>query len=40
MTTVGQTITGNVVIDGQFDVDNISDQMETVYCNKFSGGIN
>ena len=40
MTTVGQTITGNVVIDGQFDIDNISISGNGIIATNSGGGIN
>ena len=40
MTTVGQTITGNVVIDGQFDIDNISISGNGIIATNSNGGIN
>ena len=40
MTTIGQTITGNVVIDGQFDVDNISINGNGIIATNSGGGIN
>ena len=40
MTTVGQTITGNVVITGQFDVDNISISGNGIIATNSGGGIN
>ena len=39
MTTVGQTITGNVVIDGQFDIDNISISGNGIIATNSGGGI-
>ena len=40
MTTIGQTITGNVVVDGQFDVDNISINGNGIIATNSNGGIN
>ena len=40
MTTIGQTITGNVVIDGQFDIDNISISGNGIIATNSGGGIN
>jgi len=40
MTTVGQTITGNVVIDGQLDIDNISISGNGIIATNSGGGIN
>ncbi len=40
MTTVGQTVTGNVTIDGQFDVDNISINGNGIIATNSNGGIN
>jgi hypothetical protein len=40
MTTVGQTVTGNVVIDGQFDIDNISISGNGIIATNSGGGIN
>jgi len=39
MTTVGQTITGDVVIDGQFDIDNISINGNGIIATNSNGGI-
>ena len=40
MTTIGQTITGNVAITGQFDVDNISISGNGIIATNSGGGIN
>ena len=40
MTTVGQTITGNVVIDGQLDIDNIAINGNGIIATNSGGGIN
>tara|TARA_B100001057_G_scaffold27524_1_gene25295 strand:- start:229 stop:1737 length:1509 start_codon:yes stop_codon:yes gene_type:complete len=40
MTTVGQTITGNVVIDGRIDVDNIAISGNGIIATNSGGGIN
>ena len=40
MTTVGQTVTGNVAIDGQLDIDNISINGNGIIASNSNGGIN
>ena len=40
MTTVGQTVTGNVAITGQFDIDNISISGNGIIATNSGGGIN
>ena len=40
MTTIGQTVTGNMTIDGQFDVDNISINGNGIIATNSNGGIN
>tara|TARA_X000001036_G_scaffold403474_1_gene410034 strand:+ start:1846 stop:3354 length:1509 start_codon:yes stop_codon:yes gene_type:complete len=39
MTTVGQTITGNVVIDGRFDIDNLAFTGNNITATNSNGGI-
>jgi len=40
MTTIGQTITGNVAIDGQLDIDNIAINGNGIIATNSGGGIN
>ena len=40
MTTIGQTITGNVVIDGRLDIDNIAISGNGIIATNSGGGIN
>jgi hypothetical protein len=39
MTTIGQTITGNVVIDGRFDIDNLAFTGNNITATNSNGGI-